>query len=62
MHSETARAQVAAFRAPSVEHRLRVAESLRTFAWQLKPSVIAQRHPERSDAEVAARGEPRMGS
>ena len=55
MDSEVARVQVDAFRALSVEDRLRVAESLRTFAWQLKAAVIAQRHPELSDAEVAAR-------
>ena len=47
--------QVEAIRALTVEDRLRVAESLRAFAWGLKASVIAQRHPELSEAEVTAR-------
>jgi len=29
--------------------------ALRTFAWDLKTSVITRRHPELSQAEVAAR-------
>ncbi len=48
-------AQLDAIRALSVEDRLRIADSLRTFAWQLKAAVIAQRHPELSEAEVRAR-------
>ncbi len=46
--------EVESIRALSVEDRLRVAQSLRTFAWDLKTSVIARRHPELSQAEVAA--------
>jgi len=44
--------QTKALRALSVEDRLRVAASLRDFAWALKTSIIAQRHPELSEAEV----------
>jgi hypothetical protein len=42
-------------RALGVEGRLWVAESLRDFAWELKASVIAQRHPELSEADVDVR-------
>jgi hypothetical protein len=55
MRPEAARAQLEAIRAMSVEQRLRVAESLRAFAWELQASVIAQRHPELSAAEVQLR-------
>jgi len=55
MRSESAHAELEAIRALSVEERLRVAESLRTFAWELQSSVIAQRHPELSPAEVQQR-------
>jgi len=55
MHPEAARVQLDALRALSVEERLRVAESLRSFAWDLQASVIAQRHPELTPAEVLQR-------
>ncbi len=55
MHPEAARVQLAALRALSVEERLRVAESLRSFAWELQASVIAQRHPELTPVEVLQR-------
>ncbi len=55
MRSEAARVQLDAIRALSVEERLRVAESLRAFAWELKASVIAERHPELSASEVLQR-------
>ena len=47
--------EVDSIRALSVEDRLRIAESLRTFAWDLKISVTARRHPELSQEQVAAR-------
>jgi hypothetical protein len=55
MRPEAARAQLDALRALTVEDRLRIAESLRRFAWQLKTSVIAAQHPELSAAEVQRR-------
>jgi hypothetical protein len=55
MDSAAYAVEVESIRALSVEERLRVAESLRTFAWDLKTSVITRRHPELSQAEVAAR-------
>lgn len=61
MDSEATAVQIEAIRAFSVEDRLRVAESLRAFAWQLKASVIAQRHPELSDEEVMARVREMLG-
>ena len=55
MRTEAARAQLDAIRALTVEERLRVAESLRVFAWELQTSVIAKRHPELSATEVQQR-------
>jgi len=55
MHPETARVQLEAIRALTVEQRLRVADSLRAFAWELQASVIAQRNPELSAKEVQQR-------
>lgn len=55
MRPEAARVQLDAIRALSVEERLRVAESLRAFAWELQASVIAERHPELSATEVLQR-------
>jgi hypothetical protein len=55
MRPEADRVQLDAIRALSVEERLRVAESLRAFAWELQASVIAERHPELSPSEVVER-------
>lgn len=55
MHPEAARIKLESLRALSVEQRLRVAESLRAFAWELQSSMIAERHPELSQAEVQQR-------
>jgi hypothetical protein len=55
MRPEAARVELNAIRALSVEERLRVAESLRAFAWELQASVIAERHPELSPSEVVER-------
>ncbi|UCF20860.1 MAG: hypothetical protein JSU87_05485 [Gemmatimonadota bacterium] len=55
MHPEAARVQLDALRALSVEERLHVAELLRSFAWELQTSVITQRHPELTPAEVQQR-------
>lgn len=55
MRPEAARAQLDALRALTVEERLAIGDSLRRFAWQLKASVIAGRHPELSEAEVQHR-------
>ena len=48
-------AETEALRALSVEDRIRVAESLRAFAWDLKVGVIARQHPELSAGEVLTR-------
>jgi hypothetical protein len=55
MHPEAARVELEALRALTVEERLVIADSLRQFAWRLKASVIARRHPELSEAEVQRR-------
>ena len=55
MRPEASRAHLDALRALTAEERLLVAESLRQFAWSLEASVIAQRHPELSPADVQAR-------
>ena len=55
MRPEAARVQLDAIRALSVEERLLVAESLRALAWELQASVIAERHPELTPAEVLER-------
>jgi hypothetical protein len=55
MRPEASRSYLDAIRALSVEERLRVAESLRRFAWELKASVIAEQHPELSTTEVQQR-------
>jgi hypothetical protein len=55
MLADAARAQTAALRAMSVEQKLRVAESLRSFAWELSRAAIARRHPELPNAEVLRR-------
>lgn len=55
MRQEAARAQLDALRALSVEERLRIAESLRAFAWELHGVMIVQRHPELSATEVQHR-------
>ncbi|KPK62200.1 MAG: hypothetical protein AMS21_07990 [Gemmatimonas sp. SG8_38_2] len=55
MRPEAARVQLAAIRALTVEERLRVAESLRIFAWELRAAVIAARHPELVATEVQQR-------
>jgi hypothetical protein len=55
MDDTAARVQLDAFRALTVEDRLRVAESIRAFAWQLKAAVIRERYPALSEAEIQAR-------
>jgi hypothetical protein len=55
MRPDAARAQLDALRALTVEERLVIADSLRQFAWRLKASVIAGRHPELSEAELQQR-------
>jgi hypothetical protein len=52
MRPDAARAHLEAIRALGVEGRLRVAESLRAFAWELQATVIAERHPALSKTEV----------
>jgi hypothetical protein len=55
MRPEADRAQLDALRALTVEDRLRIAASLRQFAWQLKASMIAAQDPALSEAEVERR-------
>lgn len=55
MLPEAQEVQIRAIRAMSVEDKLRVAESLRAFAWEVKRASLAQRHPEWSDAELLER-------
>ena len=55
MRPEAVEAQVKAIRAMSVEDKLCVAESLRTFAWEVKQASLARQHPELSRAELDER-------
>jgi hypothetical protein len=48
-------AQTRAIRATSVEEKLRVAESLRAFAWEVTRAAVRRRNPGLSDAEVLRR-------
>lgn len=52
VHDDAARAQTSAIRAMTVEQKLRVAESLRAFAWEVTRAAIRRRHPAFGDAEV----------
>ena len=55
MHHDAARAQAEALRAMSVEQKLRVAESLRAFAWDVTRSAIRRRSPDIGEAELLRR-------
>ena len=55
MLPEAEEVQIQGSRALSVEDKLRVAESLRTFAWEVKRTSLAQRHTELSNAEPLER-------
>jgi hypothetical protein len=55
MHPDAVRAQTKALRAMSIEQKLRVAEALRAFAWEVKRAAIRRRHPELSETEVLRR-------
>lgn len=55
MHPDAALAQTTAIRAMSVEQKLRVAEALRAFAWDLKRAAIRRQHPDLGDGEVLQR-------
>lgn len=52
MHPDAERVQRAVYRGMTVEAKLRAAESLRDFAWELKRSTIQRRHPELSESDV----------
>jgi hypothetical protein len=54
MDADAELAQIAIYRRMTVEAKLRAAESLRDFAWQLKRSAIQRIHPEMSETEVLA--------
>ncbi|MEJ7809778.1 MAG: hypothetical protein WKG32_05100 [Gemmatimonadaceae bacterium] len=55
MHPDAIEAQTRAIRAMSVEQKLRVAESLRAFAWEVTLASIRRRHPTLGEAEVLRR-------
>ena len=52
MKPDTVAAQTKAIRAMSVEQKLRLAESLRAFAWEIKRAAIHRRHPELREADL----------
>lgn len=62
MTDDVAALQTATLRARTVEERLRIAESLRTFAWELKRATIARRFPHLADADVARRVRSAFGA
>jgi len=55
MVPEALEVQVRANRAMSVVEKLRVAESLRKFAWELKKSSVKRHYPELSEDELHQR-------
>ena len=55
MHPDAIEAQTQAIRAMSVEQKLRVAESLRAFAWEVTLASIRRRHPTLEEGEVLRR-------
>lgn len=55
MTQETHDVEGEALRRKTVEERLRVAEMLRDFAWEVKRSALRRRHPELSEAQLTER-------
>jgi hypothetical protein len=55
MTDDVAQLQIAVLRSRTVEDRLRIAESLREFAWELKRSTLRRRFPELTESELAHR-------
>ena len=55
MHPDAEDAQRAIYRGMTVEAKLRAAESLRHFAWELKRSTIRRQQPHLSESEVLTR-------
>jgi hypothetical protein len=54
VHPEAERIQTAVYRRMTVEAKLRAAQSLREFAWELKRATIQRRYPHMSESEVLA--------
>jgi hypothetical protein len=54
MYPNAVQAQTEALRAMSVEQKLRVAESLRAFAWNVTRTAMRRRHPDASESELLA--------
>jgi hypothetical protein len=52
MHPDAIELQRQAIRAMSVEQKLRVAETLRTFAWEVTYAFMRRRHLGLGEAEV----------
>lgn len=52
MRPDAIEIQRQAIRAMSVEQKLRVAESLRAFAWEVTLAAVRRRHPGLGEAEV----------
>ena len=55
MRPDAVAVQTEALRAMSVEQKLRVAESLRAFAWDLKCATFARQFPTLSHDEILER-------
>jgi hypothetical protein len=55
MRPDAVAVQTEALRAMSVEQKLRVAESLRAFAWDIKCATIARQLPTLSRDEILQR-------
>jgi hypothetical protein len=52
MHPDAVEAQRQAIRAMTVEQKLRVAEALRAFAWEVTRAAVRRRHPGLGETEV----------
>ena len=55
MRPDAVAVQTEALRAMSVEQKLRVAESLRAFAWDIKYATLARQFPTLSHDEILER-------
>ena len=52
MNTDLQEAEVRSVRSMSLEQKLIVAQSLRSFAWELKRSVLERRHPEFTESQL----------
>jgi hypothetical protein len=59
---DVTRIQTDALRRKTVEERIRIAESLRAFAWEVKRATLRRQHPALSDSEIMKRVRDSFGA